>query len=105
MTPEAYIASLIAAITAMGGTIAFLFKTIIAVKDQRIADKDAVIALMQTANQAVIADKNAQIMALQAANAALTSKVDTALDTLGDAIRLVEAGTGVPPRRGQGHTR
>lgn len=88
MSPEVYIGSLVAAITAMAGTITFLFKTIIATKIEQLTDCKG------------------QIAELKAALAAQDAKVDKALDVLGDAVRLIEAGPQPPSRnRGQGGSR
>lgn len=78
MGPEVYIAGLVAAISSLAGVVTVLYKTVIATKD------------------GVIKDKEAQIVALQAALMSRDAKLYEALDTLGDAVRLVEAGERLP---------
>lgn len=98
MSPEIYITGLVAAIGSMATVITILFKTLIAAKDQLVATKDQQLAY----REAIIAGKEQQIAALQAALKEKDDRLDKAIDTLGDAVRVIEAGSREPTAKGQG---
>lgn len=94
MSVEAYIAGLVAAITSMATVITILFKTLIAAKDEIVKTKDAQLAYREQ----IIASKDAQIAALQVALNEKDQRLDKSIDTLGDAVRMLEAGPQLPPQ-------
>ena len=94
ISPELYITGLVAAIGSLASVIAVLYKSVLGAKDQIIATKDAQIAYREQ----LIAAKDAQILALQIALQGKDEKLYQSLDTLGDAVKLVEQGAAIPPQ-------
>lgn len=97
MSPELYISGLVAAISALAGTIGVLYKSVLNGKDQLVKTKDEQLAYREQ----LIAAKDAQILALQTALQGKDEKLYQALDTLEEAVKLVE---GRPQTRRTGTT-
>ena len=94
MDPAVWAGALVAAIGAMAGTITLLYKTVVAAKDQLVTTKDEQLKY----REAIIAAKDVQIAALQIALKEKDDRLDKSIDTIGDAVRMLEAGPQLPPQ-------
>lgn len=99
MSPELYITGLVGAISALAGTIAVLYKSVLSGKDALVALKDQQLQY----REAIITQKNAEIAALQQALKDKDAKVDRMVDVLETATEAIEArSTQIPQRRTRG---